>query len=52
MQNDWMLGRDARPIDFPVGHPCKRMSSEESFETRGCEKQIQTPQVRHQNKVH
>ena len=40
-----MLGRDARPIDCPVGNPCKRISTEESLETRGCEKKFQTPQV-------
>ena len=40
-----MLGRGAVPIDCAVGHPCKRMSTEESLETKVCEKQRQTPQV-------
>lgn len=40
-----MLERDARPIDCPVGNPCKRISTEESLETRGFEKKFQTPQV-------
>lgn len=40
-----MLERDARPIDCPVGNPCKRISTEESLETRGFEKKFPTPQV-------